>query len=210
MRRSTALLLVIFVLLGALVWVMQQPGNPVSIALAISTTVPSVASELLISPNQGPLSSITIQDFSGQTLTIKKIAGQWIINANQQGPADQGEAESAAGHVLNLRIVKKLETTPGPAGTGLDKPSFMVSIILADGSPFNFDIGKQTVTGSGYYVKTSVGTVFILSKSEVDSLTSYLSTPPLLNPATPAAIYSVTPLPGSTTGTPLGTPSSVP
>ena len=206
MRRTTIVLLVLFVLLGALFWFMQQPGNPIKTAMATSTTLPAASQETLISPDKGPVSALSIQDAAGKTILISKKAGQWTVNDGQEKPADQSQAESAAGHVLNLTIVKKFETAPDPAGTGLDKPSFTISATMADGSIFTFMTGKATVTGSGYYAKAPGEIVLILSKSEIEALTHYLAQPPLLATATVPAPLASTPPAGMPP--PAGVPSS--
>jgi hypothetical protein len=179
MRRSTLILLILFALLGALAWYMQQPENAIKKALATSTSTPSIASELLISPEKGPIAQISIQDAAGKTVRIDKTSGQWIVKTDQDQPADPSLAESAAGQALNLLIIKKLDTAPDPVGTGLDKPVYTISLNLADGSTFTFKIGKATVTDSGYYTAGPDGAVYILSKSEVDALTYYFDAPPL-------------------------------
>ena len=193
MRRPTVVLLIVFILLGALVWYMQQPGNSIKNALAPSTPAQSGIAELLISPDKGPISSISIQDANGKSVLIAKKDGQWIVNNGQEKAADQSQAESAAGHTLNLRVTKKFETAPDAAGTGLDKPAYTISITLADASIFTFVVGNQTVTGSGYYARDSGKIVYILSKSELDSLTSYFTQPPLYITPTTGISGTVTP-----------------
>ena len=199
MRRPTFILLIVFILLGALVWYMQQPGNPVKSILATSTPLQNGAASpsLLISPDKGPISSISIQDATGKSVLIVKKAGQWVVNDGQEKAADQSQAESAAGHVLNLPITKKFDTAPDPAGTGLDKPSDTISVTLADASIFTFTIGKPTVTGSGYYAKAAGGVIYILSKSELDALTLFLTQPPFVITPTAPFSGSTTPAPGT-------------
>ena len=179
MRRPTFILLIVFVLLGVLVWYMQQPGNSIKNALATSTPTQSGIGELLIGPDKGPISSISIQNASGKSVLISKKDGKWIVNDGQEKTADQSQAESAAGHALNLTITKKFDTAPDAAGTGLDKPTYTITITLADASTFTFVVGNQTVTGSGYYARDSSKIIYILSKSELDSLTLYFTQPPL-------------------------------
>lgn len=211
MRRSTVILLIIFLLLGSLVWFMQQPGNPLKMALATSTTIASVSMDTLISPDKGPISLILIQDAAGKTVSIDKTSGQWIVKTDHAEPADQSMAESAAGQALNLPIIKKLDTAPDPAGTGLDKPVYTISLTLADGSLFTFKIGKATATGSGYYAAATDSMVYILSKSEVDTLTHNIIEPPFPKAAIPTpASETETPFPGAASGNIAGTATTGP
>ena len=195
MRRSTVILLIICLLLGVLVWYMQQPGNPIKMALATGTATPS-SSGILIDPNKGPIGLISIQDANGKTVKIDKTSGKWIVTTNRDELADQDLAESAAGQALSLTIVKQFDTAPDPAGTGLDKPVYTITVKLADGSMFLFNLGKVTVTESGYYVSTQNGTVYILSKNDVDTFVHNFIEPPVLKTATPP------PTPGTETPAP--------
>jgi len=195
MRRSTVILLILFLLLAALVWYTQQPDNQITKALATSTNTPSFMTELLVKPEKGPLSRVNFQDPQGKIVTLDKTSGIWVLLPGQNAPLDQDLAESAAGHALNLLVTKTLDSAPDPAGTGLDHPVLVVSVTLADGSQFSFSIGKETVTGSGYYVLTPDGKVRIVSKSDLDALTANFTEPPLVPAAATADPETTTPEP---------------
>jgi outer membrane protein assembly factor BamB len=200
MRRSTVILLIIFVLLGTLVWYMQRPGNQIEMALATATATQSESSGTLIDPNRGPINLISIQAASGKTVSIDKSSGKWKVKVDQEDvPTDQNLADSVAGQALDLQIVKQFETAPDPAGTGLDKPVYNIALKLADGSLFKFNIGKATVTDSGYYASTEDGKVYILNKSTADTLIFNFAQPPILKTATPSpGPETETPVPGAT------------
>jgi hypothetical protein len=205
MRRSTVIFLIIFVLLGTLVWYMQRPGNQIEMALATATATQSESSGTLINPNRGPISLISIRAAGGKTVSIDKSSGKWIVEIDKEDvPTDQNLAESAAGQALDLQVVKQFENAPDPAGTGLDKPVYNIALKLADGSLYKFNIGKAAVTGSGYYASTEDGKVYILNKSNADTLLFNFAQPPILKTATPSPMPETgTPIPGATaTGTP--------
>jgi hypothetical protein len=185
MRRSTSVLVITFALLGILVWYSQQPDNRITSALATKTIAPATSRLFLIDPNDGPVELISITDVNGKTVTLDKSSGRWIVTLESEFPADQTKSESAAGQALNLRIIKEFDQAPDPAGLGLTQPVYTIQLGLANKSDITFSIGDITATGSGYYVKTRENKLFILSKSEVESLTRYFSTPPLLATATP-------------------------
>jgi hypothetical protein len=203
MRRSTIIFLIIFSVLGIFVWFMQRPGNIIKAAFATSTTNAPVLTETLISPERGPINSISIISADGKSINIDKASGQWIVKTDHDQPADQNLAESAAAEALNLHIIKVFDTPPDPVGTGLDKPVYNVSLLLSDGKLYSFKIGKQTVTGSGYYSETPDKKVIILSKSEVDALINNFLDPPILKNATPP------PDSGKNTPTPDASPRNI-
>ena len=185
MRRPTVILLVLFVLLGALVWYMQQPSNQIKRALATSTPLNAASDETLISPNSGVITSFEITDASGKSVALDKSKGFWTINGGKDGPADQSKAEAAASRVFSLQIITRLEKAPDPAGTGLDKPAFSASVTL-ETSVITFKIGKMAPTGRGYYVETADGRVAFVNNDNIDALTANLFDPPFPSTAVPA------------------------
>jgi len=177
--------LITLIILALFAWYMQTPGNPIKKALATSTTVAADSYGSLINPIKGPVSRISIQDAAGKTVAIDKSSGTWMIKTATQAAADQDQAEAAAGQIVYLRIVTALEQAPDPVGTGLNTPAYSVESVLADGSPYNFKIGKTTVTSSGYYVQAMDGKVFVINKSDLDSVLKIFTNPPFLKTPTP-------------------------
>lgn len=185
MRRSTVILLILFLLLGGLVWYMQQPGNPIKRALATSTTVASAPLDSLVNVEKGPVSRISVQSAEGKSVSLDKVNGQWNVTAGNKGLANPDQAEAAASQAVSIRLITKLAEIPDTAGSGLNNPSFTISFTLGDGTPFTFKVGKETVTGSGYYVQTPDGSVVVANKNSIDALTALLSNPPFLQTSTP-------------------------
>ena len=186
MRRSTIALVIIFLILGGFAWVMQQSDNPIKLSMMTSTVTPSIGTNTLILPVYGPISQLTVQNSDGKTITLNKTNSGWVINTDKNISVDQSMTEYAAAQCLNLQIIKKLEKAPEVSGTGLDKPTYKVSCKQADGSLISFKVGKETVTGSGYYVELSSGIIYILGKSELDTLIQNLAVPPIqINNQTP-------------------------
>lgn len=186
MRRSTIVLLVLFVALGLLYWYTQQPGNAVKKALATSTSTAQPLSDL-IRPDQVPVNQISIQDASGKIVSLKKSGGIWLLTTDHEAPANQDTSETIAQSVLSLRMVAKLDKAPDLATIGLSKPVYTVSLVLFDGSPYTFKIGNATVTDSGYYVQANDGSIVVIDKNTIDTLTNLIVDPPVLQTATPPA-----------------------
>jgi hypothetical protein len=185
MRRSPIILLILLVALGTLYWYLQQPGNTLQQALATSTPTAPAPLPDLIGADQGPVSRISLQSAEGKRVVIEKANGFWQVTADRQGPADPNLAEDAARTVLSLRLVARLEQAPDPAGTGLAQPAYTVALSLKNGVTNTFQIGKPTVTGSGYYVQANDGSVVIVDKDSLDILLHYLNQPPFPETATP-------------------------
>ena len=180
MRRTTIILLFVFLALGALVWYMQQPINQLKLAIATLTNTPATETKILISPEKGPISQVSVRNSTGETVVIDRVNGIWEINHNKENQADQDLSESAAGQCLNLKIIKSLENAPNPAGTGLINPDYFISCKLADGTFIEIKIGRKTVTNSGYYAETSDKSIYILGKNEIESLIQNVTEPPFI------------------------------
>lgn len=214
MRRSTIVLVVLFAAFGLLYWYMQKPGNVIKQALTTSTpTAPQPLSDL-IKPEQGQVSQISVQSADGKTVTLKKSGGIWLIATDHEAPANQDSAEMIAQSISSLRMVATLEKAPDLAAIGLSSPVYTVSLVLSDGSPYIFKIGAATVTGSGYYVQANDGSLVVIDKNAIDTLTSLIVDPPFLQTATPSPAPATetpasTTLP-ETTSTPDVTPTTKP
>jgi hypothetical protein len=207
MRRSTVILLVIFLLLAAVVWALQMPDNPIKKALATSTSSASGSLGSLINPAKGPANKISIRDAAGKTVTIDRTSGTWMIDTGRSVPMNQDIAESTSGQIFYLHILTRLEQVPDPAGTGLDKPAYIVSATLADQSNISFKIGKTTVTGSGYYVEAADRKTYIINKNDLDSLLNFFKDPQIYETPAPMATPK---LAATVPGTPIDTLSQTP
>jgi hypothetical protein len=67
----------------------------------------------------------------------------------------------------------------------LEPSAYQIVFYLDDGRQILLNIGKETPTGSGYYVLTSDRKLLIVSKFSLDNLIGYLKKPPLLATVTP-------------------------
>jgi len=193
---------------------MQKPGNVIKQALATSTTTAPKPQSNLISPEKGPVSQISIQRADGKTVTLNKTGGIWLVTANYEAPANQDTAETMARDMTSLRVIAKLEEAPDLASIGLNKPTYTVSLVLQDGSPYTFKIGAATVTDSGYYIQANDGSIVVIDKYAIEQLTALIIEPPFLQTATPSpAPATETPAPttiSETTSTPDVTPTTKP
>jgi len=180
MRRLTWILLILFFALGIFVWFKRLPENEIKTIWSLGTPTPTTFTENLISPENGPINKVSVQKVGGNKVTIDKTSGKWIVVTAIKRDADQNLAEEIAGQALDLRINRKFTTAPSSRDTGLNQPDYKITLLLINGSLFSLDIGKQTVIGSGYYVGTEEGSVYIIRQNEIDSLISILDDPPMV------------------------------
>ncbi|MFZ5822645.1 MAG: DUF4340 domain-containing protein [Chloroflexota bacterium] len=207
MKRSTWIVLFVFLALVGLMVYLDQKETPTDETAATTPTVPP---EKLFNETDGTPTSIEIASQDGRTVKLAhNEAGLWTLEKPIEAEADQGAAEAAATQVASLRILSKPEVAPADAG--LVSPSFSLTVKTSSGAEKDIRIGDTTPTGSGYYAQEAGSeAVIILDKTGIDVLLGLLASPPYLNTPTP----SPTPAPPTETPTPLpetqATPTSAP
>lgn len=182
MKRSTWIILVIFLALAGLMYYLNQ-RKPATSEEAEATPVPSV--EYLITENDGLPTSIDIQSDNGNEVHIERNEdGDWVLKQPIEAEANQGSAEAAASQLTSLRIVSRPEVALADAG--LAQPSYIMTVELTGGKVKNVRIGDLTPTESGYYTSFDGNDeVLIVSKTGLDSLLMLVTTPPYASTATP-------------------------
>jgi len=183
MKRSTWIMLVIFLALVGVFFYLNQRETTASESEDASATVAPV--EYLINENDGLPNSIEIKSNSGDQVHIERNeAGEWVLKQPIQTEANQGSAEAAASQLTALRIVSRPEVAPADAG--LNHPSYEITVKLTGGTVKNVRIGDLTPTKNGYYTSVDDNDeVLIVSKTGLDSLLVLLTSPPYVSTPTP-------------------------
>lgn len=182
MKRSTGIVLIVFLVLVGLMLYLNQKSPSANAA----DVTPTATAEKLFTGTDGLPTSIDIKSKAGQEVSIERNdAGVWVLKQPIEAEADQGSAEAAASQVSALRIVSKPEVAPNEVG--LDQPSYVLTVKLTGGMVKTVRIGDLTPTSSGYY--TSVddnNVVLIVGKSGLDALLTMVTSPPIASTPTPA------------------------
>ena len=178
MKRSTAILLVVFLALVVLMVYLNQ-REPAEDESATATAEPV---EFLFSESDGIPTSIDVKDnITGNQVAIARNEnGLWVLEKPIEAEADQASAQAASSQVTSLRILSRLEAAP--ADVGLEQPSYTLTEKLTANTQKTVSVGDLTPTESGYYARVGESNeILILSKSGVDALTTLLDAPPYLN-----------------------------
>jgi len=181
MRRSTWIVLIIFLGLAGLVVFLNQKEPP-----ADETDVtPTATVEYLFSQDDGLPTSIDIQSDSGEQVTVERNEeGVWVLKQPIEAEADQGSAEAAATQLTSLRIVFRPEVAP--TDVGLVQPSYTMTVKLTGGIVKIVRIGDLTPTSSGYYTSVNGSNeILIVGKTGLDSLLTMVTSPPIVGIPTP-------------------------
>jgi len=174
MKRSTVIVLVIFLALVGLVVYLNQK-EPAAEESDLPTAEPS---RFLFSDSDGLPTSIDIQDKDGnQVIIARNDAGVWVLEKPIEAEADQASSQAAASQLTSLRILSTVEVAP--ADVGLVQPSHLLTVKSSADTQKTVRIGDLTPTESGYYAQLDgSGEILILSKSGVDALFTLLDSPP--------------------------------
>jgi hypothetical protein len=181
MKRSTWIVLVIFLAMVGLWWYLNQRETPTDEAEA----TPTETVEYLFDATDGLPTSIAIEARTGEQVTIQRNeAGVWVLIQPIETEANQGSAEAAASQLSTLRVLSRPEVAPADAG--LSEPSYVMTVKLSGGAEEVVRIGDITPTSSGYYTNISGSDeVLILGKTGLDALLTLLQSPPYMETPTP-------------------------
>lgn len=181
MKRSTWIVLVIFMALVGLLLYLNQRESPAQ----ESNATPTESVEYLFSPTDGLPTSIAIEAKTGEQVAIERNdAGEWVLKQPIESDANQGSAEAAASQLSALRILSRLEVALNEVG--LVDPSYVMTVKLTGGRVYVVRIGDLTPTDSGYYTNFNRSDeILIVGKAGLDSLLTLVTSPPYLEPPTP-------------------------
>lgn len=194
-RRNTWIVLLLFVALAALAFYLQR-NKPAESAQA----TPSAAPQFLLDVDEASLQKLTVQSSTGKFVALERQTdGSWLLVEPAAGATDTAMAQAAVVQLATLRVISSPGTLPGLEALNLDKALYTVQVEKQDGSRIVINIGRETPTGSGYYVLVSdKNQVVVAGKTGLDAVIQLVENPPLQ--ATPTAEATVTPVPGEQSG----------
>lgn len=196
MRRSTMVMLLLLGVIAGLYWYMQQPENLIQRAFQPTPTPTKADLGYVIPPEAGQPTRIVLEAASGNSLTLDKTSGIWLLSAaGVSGPADPNKTDLAVSGLTSLRILSKIEPAPPLDSIGLEPPAYRVSVTMSNGSKVDFHIGAKTVTQSGYYLRTADGNLVVTAAYNIEALIKLTDEPPFLQTATPEATPQPSPMP---------------
>jgi hypothetical protein len=182
-RRSTLVLLVVFVALaaGAILWQRSQDQKGTSEATA------TPGSQLLFH-FKGNINGLRLERASGGVLELSRDAqGAWALTYPKAEETDVAAVEGAVSQLISVPVLSTLEEGPSMEAAGLATPAYRLLINLDDGSQVVMNIGNVTPTGTGYYVLVSQQGMSIVSKYSLEPILKLLDNPPVKLASTPTA-----------------------
>jgi len=204
-RRSTWIVIVIFAALAGLAWYLQK--NPV---LESSQSTPKAAESYVFELDTNKVTGLRIVGPDGRVFSATRSAdATWkLVEPANPNPVDSSKVESNLGQLLKLQTLSQLEAPPALEAVGLVSPDYLVEIQMSDGSKHRLEVGNQTPTTSGYYVRVDNTELLVANKYTLDSILAMVKTLPLM--ATPTAEPTQTPVEPVSTATPGTSDSATP
>ncbi len=181
-RRNTWIVLLLFVAVAALAVYLQQ-NKPEENALATPTAVPA----FLLDVSESSIVGLTVQSADGKLLRLERLSGgEWSLIEPAAEATDTNTVQAAVVQLATVKVVSSPESLPGLDALNLATATYKILLDLQDGSQIVIDVGRETPTGSGYYVLVSNSNqVVVAGKSGLDAVLQLLDNPPALATATP-------------------------
>ncbi len=167
--------------------------------IAETEATPAREETFVFGEQDGNVTSIEIKPADADGETVKVARGNenvWALELPFATEADQGLVVAAASQITALKVINEVDADASILG--LDQPAYVITIEFADGTKRTLEVGDNTPTNSGYYVRLDRKRIMILTLSGIDSLTNLAQFPPYLNTPTPSPLPP-TPTPDSPT-----------
>ncbi|MCA1899809.1 MAG: DUF4340 domain-containing protein [Chloroflexi bacterium] len=156
---------------------------------AAEDLTPTLEKTFVFSAADGTVSSIEIKTAGGETVKIARDGeNAWKVVLPIEAEANQGLAESAASQLSALSISSQIESGKPLEIFGLENPDYVVAIEFKEGGVHTLEIGDNTPTRKGYYVRLDKEKTMVVGASGVEALLNLVSSPPYLNTPTPTAL----------------------
>jgi hypothetical protein len=203
--RSTAYLLALLALVGAIVYFVELRNPP-----ATSGSAPKKELQIT-SLKAADVETIEVKQGDRSVVVKKGDDGKWMIDQPEKLEAEQSQVGAVASQLAALQAERVIADKPDNlADFGLDKPQWEVNIGVKGGEAQSLLVGGDNPNSSGIYLKRAdTDTVYLVSSYTMTDLKNWLTTPPKAVPTpTPMPVATETPSP-ETSSTPSAT-SAVP
>lgn len=182
-RRSTAIVLVVFIILVFVAWYAQQQGSLDSLDEEVTPTPVTNLFDITLET----LLKVEIEDINdGRLIMEKDSQGIWSFIEPTGYEIDQNEAKSIADNILGLNVLSTLEKSPSLDILGLDEPSFRIVLTSDVGEEQVAIIGNLTPTSSGYYMSRMGQIPVVVSKYSLEAILDRIGDPPIYVTPTPS------------------------
>ena len=180
LRRNTLILFILFLLaLSAYVLLNRQQEQ------AAALITPTAATQPLWDIDASTITGIQVEDAGGRQVRLEQMSGAWVLIDPTAAATDTARAASLATQLGSLTMRSLLDKPPAASAMGLEPPAYTIRLMLGDGSRLTAEVGMETPTKSGYYVRmtdnrhTDNVLVAVVNTYNVESIVDVLDSPPI-------------------------------
>ncbi len=185
MKRSTWIVLIIFVILGAVAVFLPQALEKAAQAAATPTPTVVASSPLFVFA-EAAITGVVVSDAQGNEVEVARAGQEW----NLVKPAEMANAstiQNAITQLAALTIVNQFEASANLADLGLDAPAYTITITVENGLPRKLFVGSQSPTGRVYYVQLEGDAPLAVNKYSLQTVVDLLINPPIATPTEAAS-----------------------
>ena len=179
LRRSTWIILVIFLALLGGAWYFQkyQAGRNAEIT-------PTSEYKLLFADlDKAQITGIEIVNSQGKQFSVAMDESEnWVVAGFSATDTNPYSIDDMLTKVTALTIMSELNPAPALDVIGLTTPDYILKVSVKDGKQKTAYIGSLTPTSSGYYARMENGGPVVVGKYAVDNLINFLDNPPVSTP----------------------------
>jgi hypothetical protein len=175
-RKSTWIIVLVFIaLVGAtILWQRSQKEKT-------PEATPTTATRLYLFDLPEKIVFMRLDRVGDRQLELQRDAqDNWQMTSPAGMQVDNNALDPALSQLAVLQVLSTLEQPPALDVLGLDKPAYRLLIKMADGSQALANVGKETPTGSGYYVLSGDRQIVVVDKTGMDAILQMVDTPPVL------------------------------
>ena len=170
-RKGTWIVLLIFVLLLGVAFYLSKNPLPTSASLTpTATEIPP----LLSGWKSSDIVRIDYIGDPGPLSLSQNPDGSWTVGPENPVPATIAQVEYVRSQLTAIRMNFVLNTTDPMEAVGLAAPTRRLILQNAQGAQVEIRIGKETPTGSGYYIQVDNQTPVVINKFSLDGVLNVL------------------------------------
>ena len=173
-RKSTYILLIILLILGAVIVFLQRAPGLISSSSNLPTSTPSI---LVANWPGRSIVAFDMSDDKGHVLSASLGSDStWQVTQPAGCTVDSGSITTALSGVNSLKVSVELKAPAALADVGLLSPTYRLTATMDDGSIQKLSVGSVVPTGTGYYVQLNLDPVVAVSKFSIDSIFNLVGT----------------------------------
>ena len=182
-RRSTWVVLMLFAAVLGIAWYLNR--NPIKKEVEAATPTPK---EKLFALGSAKITGLGVESKDGTGVELIDSGNEtWLLKLPTEEAADNATVNSTIYQLQNADILSRLNPVPNLTAMGLDEPAYLIKLAVDNGQQLVLQVGEETPTKSGYYVRLNNDDPVIVAKFSLSSTLAWIEMPPIAPTPTPTS-----------------------